>query len=160
MLDLTHGRVLAGAYGQSGSSGVNTPRQQQQGFAALRERMEIISPADIKLVKFLGAGGYGEVSTENCDRSPMCREANAVLHDLVITGTSAVDVPIALARHCSVLAHVTSSWSLILQVYLGKWHGSEVAVKCLNPGLFFGGGEANNHAAVTELVKEADMLGR
>ena len=47
-----------------------------------------------------------------------------------------------------------------LQVYLGKWHGSEVAVKCLNPGLFFGGGEANNHAAVNELVKEADMLGR
>ncbi len=47
-----------------------------------------------------------------------------------------------------------------LQVYLGKWHGSEVAVKCLNPGLFFGGGDANNHAAVNELVKEADMLGR
>ncbi len=45
-------------------------------------------------------------------------------------------------------------------MYLGKWHGSEVAVKCLNPGLFFGGGEANNHAAVNELVKEADMLGR
>ena len=50
--------------------------------------------------------------------------------------------------------------ALLLQVYLGKWHGSEVAVKCLNPGLFFGGGEANNHAAVNELVKEADMLGR
>ena len=47
---------------QSGSSGAVTPRTQQQGFAALRERMEIISPADIKLVKFLGAGGYGEVS--------------------------------------------------------------------------------------------------
>jgi hypothetical protein len=27
----------------------------------IAERMEIISPTDIELVKFLGAGGYGEV---------------------------------------------------------------------------------------------------
>ena len=47
-----------------------------------------------------------------------------------------------------------------MQVYLGKWHGSEVAVKCLNPGLFFGGGDGADNAAVAELVKEADMLGR
>ena len=33
-------------------------------------------------------------------------------------------------------------------------------MKCLNPGLFFGGGKVNDHAAVVELVKEADMLGR
>lgn len=73
----------------------------------LVERMEIIDPSDIALVKFLGSGGYGDV-------------------------------------------------------YLGRWHGCEVAVKCLNPALFFqGGGEpgAINRAAVTDLIKEADMLG-
>lgn len=47
-----------------------------------------------------------------------------------------------------------------MQVYLGKWHGSEVAVKCLNPGLFFGGGDGADNSAVAELVKEADMLGK
>ena len=57
-----------------------------------------------------------------------------------------------ICRSCFCILH--------LQVYLGKWHGSEVAVKCLNPGLFFGGGELNDHAAVAGLVKEADMLGR
>ena len=46
------------------------------------------------------------------------------------------------------------------QVYLGKWHGCDAAVKCLNPGLFFGGGDVSNHAAVADLLKEADMLGR
>ncbi len=44
-------------------------------------------------------------------------------------------------------------------MYLGKWHGCDAAVKCLNPGLFFGGGDVNNHAAVADLLKEADMLG-
>jgi serine/threonine protein kinase len=52
-------------------------------------------------------------------------------------------------------------------VYLGRWHGCEVAVKCLNPALFFQGGAggaggdpgAINRAAVTDLIKEADMLG-
>ncbi len=78
----------------------------------LIERMEIIQPSDISLVKFLGSGGYGDV-------------------------------------------------------YLGRWHGCEVAVKCLNPALFFQGGGAGgsgepgsiNRAAVTDLIKEADMLG-
>lgn len=75
----------------------------------LIERMEIIQPSDISLVKFLGSGGYGDV-------------------------------------------------------YLGRWHGCEVAVKCLNPALFFQGGAggdpgAINRAAVTDLIKEADMLG-
>lgn len=44
-------------------------------------------------------------------------------------------------------------------MYLGKWHGCDAAVKCLNPGLFFGGGDVNNHSAVADLLKEADMLG-
>jgi len=52
-------------------------------------------------------------------------------------------------------------------VYLGRWHGCEVAVKCLNPASFFqgaaGGAGADpgaiNRAAVTDLIKEADMLG-
>jgi serine/threonine protein kinase len=76
----------------------------------LIERMEIIQPCDISLVKFLGSGGYGDV-------------------------------------------------------YLGRWHGCEVAVKCLNPALFFQGAGAGgdpgaiNRAAVTDLIKEADMLG-
>jgi hypothetical protein len=26
-------------------------------------------------------------------------------------------------------------------VYLARWHGSDVAVKCMNPSLFFGTGE-------------------
>jgi hypothetical protein len=46
------------------------------------------------------------------------------------------------------------------EVYLGKWHGCDAAVKCLNPGLFFGGGDLQNHSAVADLVKEADILGR
>ena len=50
----------AGPFGvTSGSSGLGTPRNI--GFQALAERMEIISPQDIQLVRFLGAGGYGEV---------------------------------------------------------------------------------------------------
>ena len=46
-------------------------------------------------------------------------------------------------------------------VYLAKWHNCEVAVKCLNPSLFFSGGDLSsiNRAAIVDLVKEADMLG-
>lgn len=46
-------------------------------------------------------------------------------------------------------------------VYLAKWHNCEVAVKCLNPSLFFNGGDLSsvNRAAIVDLVKEADMLG-
>ena len=59
-------------------------------------------------------------------------------------------------------------------VYLGRWHGCEVAVKCLNPSLFFqhgadlgggrgGGGGGNgvvvNRTAVADLIREADLLG-
>ncbi len=40
-----------------------------QGFEALAERMEVIKPDEIQLVKFLGAGGYGGAS-----RSPACRQ--------------------------------------------------------------------------------------
>lgn len=46
------------------------------------------------------------------------------------------------------------------EVYLGKWHGCDAAIKCLNLGLFSGGGDLGNHAAVADLVKEADILGR
>jgi hypothetical protein len=48
------------------------------------------------------------------------------------------------------------------EVYIGKWHSSEVAVKCLNPSLFFAGGEGSavSRAAIADLVREADMLGR
>ena len=52
------------------------------------DRLEIISPHDVSLVKFLGSGGYGEV-------------------------------------------------------YLGKWHSSEAAIKCLNASLFFPGGDGS-----------------
>ena len=49
-------------------------------------------------------------------------------------------------------------------VYLGRWNGCEVAVKCLNPSLFFqvggvDGGGGINRAAVVDLIREADMLG-
>jgi hypothetical protein len=46
-------------------------------------------------------------------------------------------------------------------VYLAKWHNCEVAVKCLNPSLFFNGGDLSSvtRAAIVDLVKEADMLG-
>jgi serine/threonine protein kinase len=76
----------------------------------LIERMEIIQPSDISLVKFLGSGGYGDV-------------------------------------------------------YLGRWHGCEVAVKCLNPALFFQGVGAGgapggiNRAAVADLIHETDIMG-
>jgi len=89
------------------------PRRSGSGVdvAGLLDRMEVINAADISLIKFLGAGGYGDV-------------------------------------------------------YLGKWHSCEVAVKCLNPSLFFqgGGGAADpggsiNRAAVIDLIREADMLG-
>jgi hypothetical protein len=48
-----------------------------------------------------------------------------------------------------------------LQVYLGKWHNSECAVKCLNPSLFFseGAGGQVSMAAITDLIHEADLLG-
>lgn len=46
-------------------------------------------------------------------------------------------------------------------VYLGRWHACEVAVKCLNPALFFQGAEPGsiNRAAVADLIREADILG-
>jgi hypothetical protein len=43
-------------------------------------------------------------------------------------------------------------------VYLGRWNECEVAVKCLNPSLFYQG-EGINKAAVLDLIREADMLG-
>ena len=58
----------------------------------ISDRLEIISPNDVSLVKFLGAGGYGEV-------------------------------------------------------YLGKWHSSEAAIKCLNPSLFSAGGDGSHVSA-------------
>jgi serine/threonine protein kinase len=71
--------------------------------------MQVIDPGDVELVRFLGAGGFGDV-------------------------------------------------------YLGRWHACEVAVKCLNPSLFFqpqGVGEPGsiNRAAVVDLIREADTLG-
>jgi serine/threonine protein kinase len=44
-------------------------------------------------------------------------------------------------------------------VYLGKWHNSEVAIKCLNPSLFYSGGEgAASRAAIADLLREATLL--
>jgi serine/threonine protein kinase len=47
------------------------------------------------------------------------------------------------------------------QVYLGKWHNSECAVKCLNQSLFFSDGPGGqvSMAAITDLIHEADLLG-
>ena len=45
------------------------------------------------------------------------------------------------------------------QVYLGKWHSSEVAIKCLNPSLFFSGSDGTaSKAAMADLLREADLL--
>ena len=66
----------------STGSGMSAPPRLD--LRDISDRLEIISPEDVTLVKFLGAGGYGEV-------------------------------------------------------YLGKWHSSEAAIKCLNPSLFAGG---------------------
>ncbi|KAL0025127.1 hypothetical protein WJX77_001678 [Trebouxia sp. C0004] len=44
------------------------------------------------------------------------------------------------------------------EVHLGKWHSSEAAIKCLNPSLFFQGGDAGGQAAISELIKEATLL--
>lgn len=30
------------------------------------------------------------------------------------------------------------------EVYLGKWHSSEAAIKCLNPSLFFNAGQVGS----------------
>ena len=46
-----------------------------------------------------------------------------------------------------------------MQVYLGKWHSSEVAIKCLNPSLFFSGSDGSaSKAAMADLLREADLL--
>ena len=46
-----------------------------------------------------------------------------------------------------------------MQVYLGKWHSSEVAIKCLNPSLFFSGSDGTaSKAAMADLLREADLL--
>ncbi|CAL5222116.1 g4432 [Coccomyxa viridis] len=45
------------------------------------------------------------------------------------------------------------------EVYLGKWHSSEVAIKCLNPSLFFSGSDGTaSKAAMADLLREADLL--
>ena len=71
------------------SGGTPTSTEPLYDYDVIAERMEVISPNDVTLVKFIGSGGYGEV-------------------------------------------------------YLGKWHSSEAAIKCLNPSLFYNpeGGEA------------------
>jgi hypothetical protein len=48
----------SGGHKSRGSRRGGMPRYDLDEIA---ERMEIISPTDIELVKFLGAGGYGEV---------------------------------------------------------------------------------------------------
>lgn len=46
-----------------------------------------------------------------------------------------------------------------VQVYLGRWHSSEVAIKCLNPSLFFSGSDGSaSKAAMADLMREADLL--
>jgi len=46
-----------------------------------------------------------------------------------------------------------------MQVYLGRWHSSEVAIKCLNPSLFFSGSDGSaSNAAMDDLLREADLL--
>ena len=43
---------------------------------------------------------------------------------------------------------------------MAKWLSSEVAVKCLNPGMFFNThGDLNSNAAILDLLREADLLG-
>ena len=62
--------------------------------------------------------------------------------------------------HVLFVTHLPSAeQSLLLQVYLGKWHSSEVAIKCLNPSLFYSGGDgAASKAAIADLLREADLL--
>lgn len=44
-------------------------------------------------------------------------------------------------------------------MYLGRWHSSEVAIKCLNPSLFFSGSDGTaSKAAMADLLREADLL--
>ena len=66
----------------------STAGPQGNSLLTVSDRLEIISPHDVSLVKFLGSGGYGEV-------------------------------------------------------YLGKWHSSEAAIKCLNASLFYPGGDGS-----------------
>lgn len=47
--------------GGGGSWAGGAAKSQHPGYADLAQRMEIIAPSEIQLVKFLGAGGYGEV---------------------------------------------------------------------------------------------------
>ena len=84
----------------SGGSGVGHDRRNIN-LSSISDRLEIISPEDVTLMKFLGAGGYGEV-------------------------------------------------------YLGKWHSSEAAIKCLNPSLFAGG--ENGHVCHPLLLHAAAAL--
>lgn len=55
------GTVAAGSVGGASASSATaaSPRPHPQGFEALADRMEVIRPEEIQLVKFLGAGGYG-----------------------------------------------------------------------------------------------------
>ncbi len=49
--------------------------------------------------------------------------------------------------------------TIAAQVYLGRWHSSEVAIKCLNPSLFFSGSDGSaSKAAMADLMREADLL--
>jgi hypothetical protein len=105
-------------------------------------RMEIISPNEISLAKFLGSGGYGEVRCLGC--SP--------LHTLVAC------LP-AFSSTCIAFSHDADACALLGQVYLGRWHSSEVAIKCLNPSLFFSGSDGKaSKAAMADLLREADVL--
>ena len=79
------GRVKQGS-ASAEDAGPLQQRRLTRDISEIAERMEVINPKDVSLVKFLGSGGYGEV-------------------------------------------------------YLGKWHSSEAAIKCLNPSLFYNEGQ-------------------
>ena len=67
---------------------VSTTAALNKIAVTVSDHLEIFSPVDVSVMKFLGSGGYGEV-------------------------------------------------------YLGKWHSSEAAIKCLNASLFYPGGDGS-----------------
>ena len=149
--------VAAVASSAAGTAGTSLASARRAGsdydLAGLLDRLELIAPADVQIVRFLGAGGCAGAAAA---------WALYIAGRLLALPSSQRCVPRLAA---SLTSHSTCYRPAAPRRYgdvnLGRWQGCEVAVKCLNPSLFFHGGDAAalNREAVADLIREADMLG-
>ena len=77
----------------------------------LKERMEVISPQEVTLVKFLGSGGYGEVYLGKWQHSEAA--VKCLNPSLFFTGGLVSDVSLSLRLFHSLIVDGADSFMLV-----------------------------------------------